>query len=152
MLLWGKREESQKLSVSRNSTQLPWAQLKLTVWYSMQLEDHWMYIILYPPSSCLSIAPAHLSNLPSVPSLSPVYSANRGMVEVLPLLNLKSGEVELAPFRIGVKHPVRNVMELCLNLSSNDAVLPVLIALMVHCERQHGREQFQVRVHASYYR
>ena len=66
------------------------------------------------------------------------------MVQVLPLLNLPSGEVELAPFKIGVKHPVRNVMELCLNLSSNDAVLPVLIALMVHCERENGREQFQV--------
>jgi len=66
------------------------------------------------------------------------------MVQVLPLLNLPSGEVELTPFKIGVKHPVRNVMELCLNLSSNDAVLPVLIALMVHCERENGREQFQV--------
>ena len=71
------------------------------------------------------------------------------MVEVLPLLNLPTGEVELAPFRIGIKHPVRNVMELCLNLSSNDAVLPVLIALMVHCERQSGKEQFQVREQAS---
>jgi len=65
------------------------------------------------------------------------------MVEVLPLLNLSSGEVELAPFKISIKHPVRNVMELCLKLSSTDAVLPVLLALMVHSVRS-TQEVFQV--------
>ena len=67
------------------------------------------------------------------------------MVQVLPLLNLPSGEVELAPFKIGIKHPVRNVMELCLKLSSSSAVLPVLIALMVHSVRECTQEAFQVR-------
>jgi len=73
---------------------------------------------------------------------TPVYSASKGMVEVLPLLNLPSGEVELAPFKISIKHPVQNVMELCLKLSSTDAVLPVLLALMVHSVRS-TQEVFQ---------
>jgi len=37
--------------------------------------------------------------------MHPVYSASKGMVEVLPLLNLPSGEVELAPFKISINAP-----------------------------------------------
>ena len=68
------------------------------------------------------------------------------MVEVLPVLGLASGEVELPPFRIGLKHPIRNVMELCINHSTNEAVLPVLISLMVHCDddKKVGCKHFQV--------
>ena len=63
-----------------------------------------------------------------------VYSTGRGMVEVQPHLNLPGGEVELGKFRLSLKHPVSNVMELCLKLSTHDAVLPVLMSLMVNCD------------------
>ena len=89
-------------------------------------------------------------------SLLSVYTATnrtRGGVEVLPVLGLASGEVELPPFRIGLKHPIRNVMEMCINHSTNEAVLPVLISLMVHCDddKKVGGKQFQVRefMHAN---
>ena len=62
------------------------------------------------------------------------------------MLGLASGEVELPPFKIGLKHPIRNVMELCINHSTNEAVLPVLISLMVHCDDggKNGYKHFQV--------
>ena len=74
-----------------------------------------------------------------------VYSSCRGVVEVLPLLNLQNGEVaQLAHFKLTLKHPIRNVMELCLNLSTNNAILPVLLSLMVHCQDDNYKEHFQV--------
>ena len=66
-------------------------------------------------------------------------------MEVLPLLSLPTGEVELLPFKISLKHPVRNVMEMCLNLSTHDAVLPVLLSLMMHCKGDKEKQRFQVR-------
>ena len=62
------------------------------------------------------------------------------------MLGLASGEVELPPFKIGLKHPIRNVIELCINHSTNKAVLPVLISLMVHCDddKTVGCKHFQV--------
>ena len=61
------------------------------------------------------------------------------------MLGLSTGEVELPTFKIGLKHPIRNVMELCINHSTNEAVLPVLISLMVHCDAD-DRKQFQVHL------
>ena len=88
-------------------------------------------------------------------ALSVYTTTNRGMVEVLPVLGLASGEVELPPFRIGLKHPIRNVMELCINHSTNEAVLPVLISLMVHCDddKKVGGKHFQVHqfMHSNLY-
>ena len=74
-----------------------------------------------------------------------VYSSCRGLVEVLPLLNLTSGEVgKLAHFKLSLKHPIRNVMELCLSLSTNNAILPVLLSLMVHSQGDNSKKHFQV--------
>ena len=75
-----------------------------------------------------------------------VYSSCRGLVEVLPLLSQPNGEeAPLANFKLSLKHPIRNVMELCLNLSTYNAILPVLLSLMVHCESDDSKEHFQVK-------
>lgn len=82
-------------------------------------------------------------------SYDAVYeSANRGVVEVRTLIKLSDGKnVELPNFKVALKHPIRNVMELCMNLSTNEAVLPVLISLMVHSDT--NKASFKVtRVHA----
>ena len=67
---------------------------------------------------------------------------------ITPQLKLYSGELaEMADFKISLKHPVRSVMEMCLNLSTQDAVLPVLLTLIIH-SKQDGEEPnhfFQVR-------
>lgn len=72
----------------------------------------------------------------------------RGFVYVTPQLKLYSGELaEMADFKISLKHPVRSVMEMCLNLSTQQAVLPVLLTLIIH-SKQDDEEQnhfFQVR-------
>jgi len=60
----------------------------------------------------------------------------RGVISITPQLRLSTGEVmELADFKISIKHPVRNVMELCLGLSTQSAVLPVLLTLIMHSKR-----------------
>ena len=74
-----------------------------------------------------------------------MYSSCRGVVEVSPLLNLPNGDVaQLAHFKLSLKHPIRNVMELCLNLSTNNAILPVLLSLMIHSQGDSSKERFQV--------
>ena len=67
------------------------------------------------------------------------------MVEVVPVLATPTGgDVKLATFGIAMRHPVTNVIELCMRLSSSDAVLPVLMALMLHCHDNKSKEYFQV--------
>ena len=62
----------------------------------------------------------------------------RGFVYVTPQMRLSSGELaELADFKISLKHPVRSVMELCLSLSTQQAVLPVLLTLLVHAKHSN---------------
>ena len=72
---------------------------------------------------------------------SPAYSVHkRGFVNVSPQLKLTTGEViDMAEFKISLKHPVRNVMESCLSLSTQSAVLPVLLTLMVHSKQNSGK-------------
>ncbi len=62
---------------------------------------------------------------------------------------MTSGEVvDMADFKISLKHPVRNVMELCLSLSTQKAVLPVLLTLIMHSNQESGNIFFEVH---SYY-
>ena len=52
--------------------------------------------------------------------------------------------MELKPFTLAVKNPMKSIIELCLNLSSNEAVLPVLVTLMLHCKGDREKSNFQV--------
>ncbi len=53
-----------------------------------------------------------------------------------------SGELkEMSDIKISLKHPVRSVMELCLKLSTQNAVLPVLLALMIHSKEAEEDDQ-----------
>jgi len=73
-----------------------------------------------------------------------VYNiSNRGFLYVTPQVRLaSSGELkEMSDIKISLKHPVRSVMELCLKLSTQNAVLPVLLALMIHSKDSEGEEQ-----------
>ena len=58
-----------------------------------------------------------------------------------PQVRLASGELkEMSDIKISLKHPVRSVMELCLKLSTQNAVLPVLLALVIHSKEAEGQE------------
>ena len=59
--------------------------------------------------------------------------SKRDFVNVIPQVKCASGQVvNMSEFKIALKHPVRSMMELCVMLSSKDAVLPVLLALGIH--------------------
>lgn len=82
-------------------------------------------------------------------ALHAVYSSYHGLVEVLPVLSLSNGEeVPLSGFKLTLKHPISNVMELCLNMSTYIAVLPILLSLMVHCESDSSKKHLQVNFRA----
>lgn len=68
------------------------------------------------------------------------------MIDVLPVLHdqQKGETVELKPFSLAVKNPMKSIIELCLNLSTNEAVLPVLVTLMLHCKGDPEKSNFQV--------
>ena len=69
--------------------------------------------------------------------------SNRGFLYVTPQVRLaSSGELkEMSDIKISLKHPVRSVMELCLKLSTQNAVLPVLLALMIHSRESEEEER-----------
>ena len=71
------------------------------------------------------------------------FSSQKTM-EVLPILHSqKYGNTELTPFTLTLKNPMKAIIELCLSLTTRETVLPVLITLMLHCERDNN--SFQVR-------
>ena len=75
--------------------------------------------------------------------VSAYRTLKRGFVQVTPQLRLTSGELaEMADFKISLKHPIRSVMELCLSLSTQQAVLPVLLTLLVHSKAANGQNDF----------
>lgn len=54
-----------------------------------------------------------------------------------PQVKFASGQlIEMSDIKISLKHPVRSVMELCLRLSTQNAVLPVLLALVIHSKER----------------
>lgn len=67
-------------------------------------------------------------------------------IDVLPILHdhQNSATVELHQFSLVVKNPVKNLIELCLNLSTNEAILPILVTLMLHCNGEQEKSNFQV--------
>ena len=68
---------------------------------------------------------------------------------MLPTLHLASGDVKLAPIKLTIRHPLRSIMEMCMELSASKAVLPVLLSLIFHCDSDGG--QFKVCTLGSFY-
>lgn len=106
------------------------------------------YLLIYCDLFCVLVL-GHGPILSFTPTAA--YRAlKRGFVYVTPQLRLYSGELaEMADFKISLKHPVRSVMEMCLNLSTQQAVLPVLLTLIIHSKQDQDDGEanhfFQVR-------
>ncbi len=83
---------------------------------------------------------------PLISNINAVYSTSRGQVEVTPILESRKGSKrQMGMFRLTLKHPLTTAMELCMNLSSSTAVLPVLTTLMLNASGEKT-EHFKVKV------
>ena len=77
--------------------------------------------------------------------------SGRNTIDVLPIVHGQAGgTTELKPFSLAVKNPMKNIIELCLNLSTNEAVLPVLVTLMLHCKGDPEKSNFQASRHCAH--
>lgn len=66
-------------------------------------------------------------------------------MEVTPILETRKGsKIQMGKFRLTLKHPLTTAMELCMKLSTSNAVLPILTTLMLSASGDK-EDQFKVR-------